>query len=123
MFGKFVKLIWNSFLNNGVKEIHVTGVSVGVEGSQGTRNLGINSTITIETKKSLTPKERRRKNVIILLIISLIFMLTISTVGLLLPDAGLGRILVLLSEIPAFAFSLTSTEFLRRKKKNVLTSQ
>ncbi|HZW55753.1 MAG TPA: hypothetical protein VFF30_05640 [Nitrososphaerales archaeon] len=95
----------------------MTDVSVAVEGSKGVRTLDFGSTITIETKQTLTPAEKRRKNVIILLIITLIFMVAMSTIGILLPQAGIGRVLILLSELPAFGFSLTFTQLLLKKKK------
>ncbi|MGA2875032.1 MAG: hypothetical protein ABSE82_05750 [Nitrososphaerales archaeon] len=114
MFAKFVKLIMNSILNDGVRASDVTKFSFDVKPSAGMRTLGIDAIVTIETKQTLTPKETRRKIMVILFLISLVFMLGLSTIGLLLPDAGLGRTLVLLSEMPAFVFSLVCTKFLMR---------
>ena len=119
MFAKFVKLIMNSILNDGVKTSDVTRFSFDAKPSNGMRTLGIDATITIETKQTLTPKESRRKVMVILFLISLVFMLGLSTIGLLLPYAGLGRTLVLLSEIPAFVFSLVCTKFLMRRARVV----
>ncbi len=121
MFVKLLKLTVNYILNNGVKKSDVTDLTFDVKGSNGTHTFGVNATITIETKQTLTPKESRRKNLIILLVISIVFMIGLSTIGLLLPDtdAGSGRTLVLLSEIPAFAFSLVSTRFLMRRKRGL----
>ena len=117
MFLEVVKLVVNTILNGGVKDSNVSDLSLEVKEKMGTYTLGIGSTIVLESKKVLTPKEKRRKNLIISLIISLIFMIGLSTIGAWLPDAqaGLGRTLILLSEIPAFAYSLVSTRFLMKK--------
>jgi len=117
MFLKLVKLIMNSILNRGVKDSNITDLSLEVKESMGTYTLGIGATIVLETKKVLTPKEKRRKYLIISFLVSLGFMLGLSTIGAWLPDAqaGLGRTLILLSEIPAFAYSLVSTRFLMKK--------
>ena len=113
----------NSILNDGVKTSDVTRFSFDAKPSNGMRTLGIDATITIETKQTLTPKESRRKVMVILFLISLVFMLGLSTIGLLLPYAGLGRTLVLLSEIPAFVFSLVCTKFLMRSSRRHVSHQ
>jgi len=117
MFLKLVKLIMNSILNGGVKSSDVSDLSLEVKEKMGTFTIDIGSTLVLESKKVLTPKEKRRKNLIISFIISLIFMVALSTIGAWLPDAqaGLGRTLILLSEIPAFAYNLVSTRFLMKK--------
>jgi heme A synthase len=123
MFAKLLKLIMNYTLNDGVKTSDVTKFSLDVKPSNGMPTLGINAIITIETKQALTPKENRRRIMVILFLVSLVFMLGLSTVGLLLPYAGLGRMLVLLSEIPAFVFSLVCTRFLTRNSRRRVSHQ
>jgi hypothetical protein len=117
MFLKLVKLVMTTILDGGVKDSDVSDLSLDVKEKMGTYTIGIGSTIVLEPKKVLTPKEKRRKNLIIILLISLIFMIGLSTIGAWLPDAqaSLGRTLILLSEIPAFAYSLVSTRFLMKK--------
>ena len=117
MFLKLVKLMMTAILDGGVKDSDVSDLSMDVKEKMGTYTIGIGSTIVLEPKKVLTPKEKRRKNLIISLIISLIFMIGLSTIGAWLPDAqaSLGRTLILLSEIPAFAYSLVCTRFLMKK--------
>jgi len=125
MFVKLVKLIMNYILNGGIKNSEVTKLSLDAKPGNGTYALGIDVTISIETKQALTPKESRRKTMVILFLISLVFMIGLSTIGLLLPDAdaGLGRTLVLLSEIPAFIFSIVCTKFLMKTHSRRRVSQ
>ncbi|MHB2035706.1 MAG: hypothetical protein ACYCPW_03070 [Nitrososphaerales archaeon] len=114
----------NYILNDGIKASDVSKLSFDVKPINGTPALGIDAIITIETKQALTPKENRRRILVIFFLISLAFMIGLSTIGLLLPYAGLGRTLVLLSEIPAFVFSLVSTKFLmKRKSRNSVSNQ
>ena len=116
MLLKLVKLIMNSILNGGVKG-SVSDLSLEVKEKMGTYTVAIGSTLVLESKKVLTPKEKRRKNLIISFIITLILMVALSTIGAWLPDAqaSLGRTLILLSEIPAFGYNLVSTRFLMKK--------
>jgi len=124
MFVKLVKLIMNYILNDGVRASNVTKLSFDVKPINGTPTLGIDAIITIETKLVLTPKENRRRILVILFLISLVFMIGLSTIGLLLPYAGLGRTLVLLSEIPAFVFTIVCTKFLmKRKSRSSVSNQ
>jgi len=116
MFTELVKLIMNYILNDGIRASDLTKLSFEVKPINGTPILGIDAIITIETKQALTPKENRRRIFVIVFLISLIFMIGLSTIGLLLPYAGLGRTLVLLSEIPAFVFTIVCTKFLIKRK-------
>jgi hypothetical protein len=50
-------------------------------------------------------------------LLSLLFMLVLSTIGALTGDANLGRWLILISEIPAFASSLAATRLFMSKPK------
>jgi hypothetical protein len=104
-------------LNHGIKGTELQNVSVTLNDRVGTYKLGVGVVIAVEPKGVLTPKEIRRKRMIILFIVSLAVMVVLSTIGAWLPDsqAGLGRMLILLSEIPAFAYSLISTRFLMKK--------
>ncbi len=117
MFLKLVKLTMNYILNRGVKGSDFTDLSLELNEKMGTYTLAIGASITLDPKKVLTPKEKRRRKLIILFLVSLGFMVGLSTIGAWLPDAqaGLGRTLILLSEIPAFGYSLVSTRFLMKK--------
>ena len=125
MFVSLVRLIMNYLLNNGIKKSDVTKLAVQVDESKGTYALGVDATITIETKKVLTPRETRRKRLLILFLITLVIMVGLQTIGGFLPDAnaGLGRILILVGEIPAFAFSLVSTKFFMKTRSRRKTSK
>jgi predicted Na+-dependent transporter len=106
-----LKLIVNVILNNGIKKSQISDVTFDVDEKLGTYTFGIGAKISVETKKVLTHKEKRRKQLIIFFLLSLVFMLGLATGGLWLPssEASVGRILILLSEIPAFLFSLVMT--------------
>ena len=118
VFYRLVKLVMSYILNHGIKDVKVDKVTFDVGEARGTYKLGVGSVITIEPKKILTPKETRRKRIIIFFIVSLLLMIGLSTIGGWLPQeyAGTGRILILVSEIPAFTYSLVSTRLMTRKK-------
>ena len=107
----------NYILNRGIKGTELNDISATFSNKMGTYKLGAGVVIIVEPKGVLTPKEIRRKKMIILFLVSLAIMVGLSTFGAWLPDfnAGLGRLLILLSEIPAFAYSLISTRFLMKK--------
>jgi hypothetical protein len=111
------RLIVSYLLNHGIKNSDLTDWHLNVKESDGTYVLDVAATITIETKKELTPGEKRSKNLIILFVISLCLMVGLSTVGMLLPDAGLGRTLVLLGTIPAFVVNLVGARFLIKRHR------
>jgi hypothetical protein len=118
VFVSLVRLVLNYVLNHGIKKSDLTKVALQLDESKGTYALGVDAVITIETKKVLTPRETRRKRLLILFLISLVFMVGLQTIGGWLPDAyaGLGRILILVGEIPAIAFSLVSTRFFTKTR-------
>ncbi len=107
----------NYILNHGIKSTQLQDVSVTLNDRMGTYKLGVGVVIAVQPKGVLSPKEVRRKKMIILFLVSLAVMVGLSTIGAWLPDsqARLGRMLILLSEIPAFAYSLISTRFLMKR--------
>jgi hypothetical protein len=117
MFKKLVKLSLNILLNQGIKKTKISDVAVQLDQGEGTYLLGVGATLVIETKKVLTPRERLRKRLITLFLVSFLFMIALSTIGLLIPDAVIGRWLVLISEFPAFVSALASTRLFVRKSK------
>ncbi|MDH2901041.1 MAG: hypothetical protein PXY39_08715 [archaeon] len=116
---KIVKLIWCLILNNGPKESSITNVSGSTQDRQGIYTLDTRATIFVETKKELTTKEKRRKRLIVGFVVSIILMVVLSATGGWLPDADaqLGRELMLVSEVPAFASSLFATRILLKERK------
>jgi hypothetical protein len=66
MFEKIMKLIISYLLHHGIKKSDLTDWHFNVKESDGTYILDVVATITIETKKELTPGEKRSKNLIIL---------------------------------------------------------
>jgi len=111
----------NIILNKGTKRSEITSTSGELQQSKGIYIFDVRTTITVETKKILTPQERMRKNLIIAFLASLVLMIGLSTIGSWLPDAQarLGREMMLVSEVPAFASSLFATRIFLKKKKKV----
>ena len=122
---KLLKLIMSYILNRGIKGTELNDITATFSNKMGTYKLGASVVITVDPKGVLTPKETRRKRMIILFLISLAIMVGLSTIGAWLPDpnAGPGRLLILLSEIPAFAYSLISTRFLMKKARRKIGSK
>jgi hypothetical protein len=115
---KLVKLIWNLILNNGPAGSSITNVSESTQGSQGIYTVDTGATIYLETKKVLTAKEKRRKHLILGFILSIILMIVLSATGDWLPiaDAQLGRAMMLISEVPAFASSFFATRIILKER-------
>jgi hypothetical protein len=113
MLVSFLRFLLNYLLNNGVKKTELSKVGLHVTESKGTYAFNSDAEIIVETKKVLTPREIRRKRLLIFFILSLVIMVIMQIVGNVLPDnySAQGRTLILASEIPAFAFSLVSTRF------------
>jgi hypothetical protein len=125
MLKKLLKLTFSILLNHGVRKSEVTDLALEVEEKDGVCLIGTGAILTIQTKRhdDLTPKEKLRKNLIMIFLITFAFMIILSTVGILLPMAGFGRMLVLLSEIPAFTSALASARlFIRRPKRTTAPS-
>jgi hypothetical protein len=112
-----IRLIVSYLLHHGVKNSDLTDWNLNVKDVDGTYTLDLAATVIVETKKELSPGERRSKNLIIIFLVSLFLMLGLDIVGMLLPDAGLGRTLVLLGTIPAFIVNLVSASFLIKRHR------
>src|SRR5437588_91055 len=123
MFVSLVRLFFSYLLNNGIKKSELNAIALNVNESKGTYAFGADAVITIETKKVLTPREVRRKRLLIIFIVSFVFMIGIQTLGNILPDAqaNLGRWLILIGEIPAYVFTLASTRFFMRSRSKRTT--
>jgi hypothetical protein len=119
MLKNLVKLSLSILLNQGIKSSKVSDIAVQVEEGDGVYVVGTGTVVTIETRKNedLTPRERARKNLIFAYILSLLFMIILSTIGALTGDANAGRWLILISEVPAFASSLAATRLFTRHPK------
>jgi hypothetical protein len=106
-------------LNQGIRSSRVSDVAVQVEEGDGVYVIGTGTVVTIESRRDadLTPQQRWRKNLIFAYLLSLLFMLVLSTIGALTGDANAGRWLILISEIPAFVSSLASTRLFTGRPK------
>jgi hypothetical protein len=112
-----IRLIVSYFLHHGVKNSDLTDWHLNVKESDGRYTLDVAATVIVETKKELSPGERRSKNLIIIFLVALFLMIGLDLIGMLLPDAGLGRTLVLLGTIPAFIVNLVSASFLIKRHR------
>jgi hypothetical protein len=119
MLKNLIKLSLSVLLNQGIRGSKVTDVAVRVDEGNGVYVVGTGTVVTIETLRNedLTPLQRRRKNLIFGYLLSLLFMIILSTVGALTGDANLGRWLILISEVPAFVSSLAATRLFMSKPK------
>ncbi len=114
---KLVRLFVSLILNNGVKDSSMTNVSSFMQGTEGVYTLDAGATLNLETKKNLTPNERVRKYLLISFLMSLVLMVVLGTIGDWLPDAQLGRELILVGEVPAFASSVFAARILVKERK------
>ena len=126
MLKNWVKLTLSMILNQGIRGSSLSDLAVQVEERDGVLLLGTGAVLTIQAKRDedLTPRERLRKRLIISFLVSIIFMIVLGAVGALVPDANLGRWLILLSEVPAFISALVSTRiFMRKPKMKLMTPE
>src|SRR5579872_2327922 len=119
MIKNLIRLSINILLNQGIRGSKVTDVAMQVEEGEGVYVVGTGTVVTIETKRNedLTPQEKWRKKLIFSYLLSLLFMLILSTIGALTGDANAGRWLILISEIPAFVSSLAATRIFMGRPK------
>jgi hypothetical protein len=119
MLKNLIKLTISAVLNQGIRGSKLSDVAVQVEENDGVYVVGTGTVVTIEAKRNedLTPRERWRKNLIFAYLLSLLFMITLSTIGALTGDANAGRWLILISEVPAFVSSLASTRLFMKRPK------
>jgi hypothetical protein len=108
------RLVMNYFLHRGIKNSDITNLSFELNEANGKYFLDIKSTIVLATKGQLIRKEAGNRNLIIVFLVSLSVMVALALVGMLLPDAVLGRTLVYLSEFPAILVNIISTRYIIR---------
>jgi hypothetical protein len=118
----WLKLALSIIMNQGIRSSRLSDLVLEVEESGGVALLGTGAVLTIETRRNeeLSPRERLRKKMIIIFVISILFMIIFSTVGELLPSPSAGRWLILISEVPAFVSALASTRLFVKRPKMML---
>ena len=114
MSEKLTKLMVTTVLNHGVKNSEVRDWQFKVREVDGVYLVDVSTSIAISPKKDLTKEEKRGKFQMIAFVISFLAMLVLGVIGGLLPDAYLGRELVIVSEIPGFVAQLIGARFLVR---------
>lgn len=119
MIKNLIKLTISVLLNQGIRGTQVKDMAVQVEEGDGVYVVGTGTVVTIETKRDedLTPVQKQRKNLIFAYLLSLLFMIILSTIGALTGDANAGRWLILISEIPGFASAFAATRLFASKPK------
>jgi hypothetical protein len=112
MSEKITKLVASYLLKHGVKGSEIEEWRFKVREVDGRYFFDIATTIAVTPKSDLTPEEGTNRTMIIVFVVSLLLMLSLSTLGLLLPNADLGRELVYLSTLPGFVAQLIGARFL-----------
>lgn len=114
MSEKLTKLLVTTILNHGVRGSDVKDWHFRVREVGGVYFVDISTSIAISPKTELTKEEKMGKYQIVSFVVAFMAMLVLATVGGLLPDANLGRELVIVSTAPGFVAQLIGARFLIR---------
>lgn len=114
MSEKLTKLIVTTILNQGVKGSEVKDWHFKVREVDGIYYVDVASTIAISPKTELTREEKFGRFEVVVFFVSFFAALALGTVGMLIPDAYVGRDLVLFSTAPSFLAQLIGARFLVR---------
>jgi hypothetical protein len=109
---KLTKLVVSTILNHGVKGSDVRDWHFKVREVDGVYLVDLSTTVAISPKTELTKQERAGKHLMMSFVAAFVMAVVLATVGMLLPDAVLGRELVLISTIPGFVAQLIGARFL-----------
>jgi len=96
------------------KKSDIAKLSLDLKEINGRYVLGISSTVAVATKGELIRKETGRRNIVKLFLASLSLAIVLDAVGVLLPNASLGRTLVYLGEFPAILVNIISARYIIR---------
>jgi len=114
LFETLVRWIMNYILHRGIKNSDIRNLSLEIKEINGKYVLGIDSTVLLATKGEQIRKDTGSRNLIIVFLVSLSLTIALAAIGMLLPDASLGRTLVYLSEFPSILVNIISTRYLIR---------
>jgi hypothetical protein len=114
LFEKIVKAILNYFLHRGIKNSDISKLSLDLKENNGKYVFRISSTTAVATKGEPIRKETGSRNIIIVFSISLAVTILLDVVGMLLPDASLGRTLVFWGEYPAILVNIIAARYIIR---------
>ena len=104
----------NFWLHRVIKNSEITNLSLELKETNGKYVLGVSSTVLVATKGEQIRKDTGSRNLVIVFLVSLSITVALAAIGMLLPDASLGRTLVYLSEFPAILVNIISTRYLIR---------
>ncbi len=114
MSNELSKLIVTTILNQGVSASEVKDWHFKVREVDGVYYVDLSTSVAISPKTQLTRKEKFGRFLIIAFVMSSLAAFGLGSVGMLLPDAYVGRDLVLISTAPAFVAQLIGARFLVR---------
>lgn len=114
MSAKLTKLIVTTILNHGVKGSEVKDWHFNVREVNGIYFVDLSTTVAISPKTHLTKHEKIGKYQMIAFVVTFLIWLALSAIGALVPNASLGRELVLSGGIPGFIAQLLGARFLVR---------
>lgn len=109
---KITKLVVGYLLNHGIKSSELRDWQFKVREVDGVYIFDVSTSVAIAPKTQLTREERTSKTLLLTFAASFCTMVVLSTIGLFLPDAVLGRELVYVSTFPGFIAQLIGARLL-----------
>lgn len=114
MSEKLSKLIATTILNQGVSASEIKDWHFKVREVDGVYYVDLSTSVAIFPKTQLTRNEKFGRFLIVVFVITALLAFGLGSIGMLLPDAYLGRDLVLFSTAPSFVAQLIGARFLVR---------
>jgi len=112
MFDKILKSISNYVLHLMIKNSDMRDLSLDIKESNGTFVLGINSRVVVGTGSQTVRNEKKSKTLLKVFVIALLLMLAFTIVGMIIPDASLGRSFLAIGEFPAFLVNVIAARYI-----------
>ncbi len=112
MFDKIAKSIVNYFLHLCIKNFDIKNFTLDVKESDGKYVLGINSTVVVGKTGESVRKETEGRNLMIVFFVTLSLVAVFAIVGILIPNASLGRSFILISVFPAFLANVIGARYI-----------
>lgn len=113
MFEQIVRSILNFFVHKVSKTSDVSKVTLDLKETSGTYVLGISSTVAL-LREGPVPVGPRSRKLLSLFLVALSLLIVLDVVGMLIPDASLGRTLVYLGEFPAILVNIIAARYIIR---------
>jgi hypothetical protein len=104
----------NYFLHRMIKDSEISDFSLDIKEINGKFVLAIDSSVAVATKGEVLRKDTGSRNITIVFLVSLSATVALNSVGILLPDAILGRSLVYLGTFPAILVNIIAARYIIR---------